>query len=262
MRSERRRGSERDADIMVAMTRGRTAASPAPDTPGDLTLKEMLSENSRTKPRAAGPLRWHIYDRQRRCWRWVIVEDGNFKGWFGWVPRYLRVGPWSPIAALSVAGWFSLAYAYKPSPLEFHVTLPQLYSRWWGVELLTFVWTMCINSILVRSEGRASFFTYTMWHWVFLTLRSGWAVLAPLIGAESHPLSWAWEALRGPVIMGHAITSIVWNLVLFPLIYTFAFRKRPGRDRFVGRCFAFPMFSIHVCNLPRAAACILSGGTA
>ena len=115
---------------MVAMTRGRTAASPAPGTPGDLTLKEVLSENAaRTKPRAAGPLRWHIYDRQRRCWRWVIVEDGNFKGWFGWVPRYLRVGPWSPIAALSVAGWFSLAYAYKPSPLEFHVTLPQLYSR-------------------------------------------------------------------------------------------------------------------------------------
>jgi hypothetical protein len=43
---------------------------------------------------------------------WVLVEDGSFLGIFDWVPRRLRVGPWSTCAICYVAAiWYVSALA-------------------------------------------------------------------------------------------------------------------------------------------------------
>eukprot|EP00966_Prymnesium_polylepis_P112036 2591338-Prymnesium_polylepis.1 len=38
---------------------------------------------------------WHVYD-----------NDGSFEGWFDEVPRFFRVGAFSPLATLFIVGFF------------------------------------------------------------------------------------------------------------------------------------------------------------
>lgn len=195
---------------------------------------------------------WHVYD-----------NDGSYNGFFSWVPRYLRVGPASPLAYAFIVAWLWAMCAYKP-PLDFEVALPSLYSRPWWVHVLTVCWTLAITVRICRQPGGAgTLFAFTMWSWVLLMLRSGWLVLAPLIGADARwRLAWAAEALRFPVAAGAWITFSVWNLLLFPLIGTFAFKEPAARKKFIVWCFSPNMASIHLCNLPLAAAGTMLGGRA
>lgn len=208
-------------------------------------------------------------------WRWHWLEnDGSYGGYFNWVPRDLRVGRWSPAAPLFLALWTVLMLRYQPTE-SLSVAPVDAYSTSWYVDVATFAWGVMLLA-LFAARGMSAVFcsSFTGWSWIILTTRAGCAAAAALCpgGDESelrHTLLFIAEAARFPALVGATITWCVWNFVLFPLLYVFAFwrvsdeaKRERQRRAFVRWNFSFGMINAHIANLPVVVAGVVFGAGA
>ncbi|KAL1520785.1 hypothetical protein AB1Y20_022349 [Prymnesium parvum] len=195
--------------------------------------------------------------------KWLLLDnDGSYNGFFNFVPRRLRVGPWSPVAWLFLVAWPAALYRFMP-PLLFAPPDGQREQLVWS-DVVVVAWC-CI--VIVRGSMSASpvifFITYTGWSWLLLTAHAGSITLAsictPLL--ESH-LLWFREAIRFPLAVSATITAVLWNFLLLPFLTFYAKRKGAERRQFLRWNFNFTMSSIHVCNVPLAWLSLYGGSDA
>ena len=136
---------------------------------------------------------------QQRSWRWHILDnEGSYKGWFDWVPRKLRVGPWSPAAPLFLVAIFGAMYVYKPET-NLPIKAPPVFTAWWWVNVATCVWSLVLVAYATTDKNLSIWpfvISYTGWSWSILGLRAGCSALGALVG--STWLGIFAEALRYP----------------------------------------------------------------
>lgn len=210
---------------------------------------------------------------------WVLVHDGSFLGVFDWVPRQLRVGPWSTCAICYVAViWYIsalTAFYYKSeisqpwwqsssssssmtdnsinddwnhhhhhhSSLEY----PKVGTIKWYYHSLTFVWMAYVNHLMISGPGISvrAWGTYTVQSWTLLWIRHLLCACAPI-----SPLACKWaEYIRFPVACSTTITFVIWNTILAPFIYCIGMKTPEKKRDFVKFMFSFRLTQIHVFNI-------------
>lgn len=189
---------------------------------------------------------------------WVIVPEGSFLGYFDWVPRSLRVGPWSSAAIcylFAIPYVTALAIAYlSPSQAEETwwsidwdaLEYPAVGSLPWLYSFATFFWMIYIKYLVwIGPMSYRAWATYTVQSWTLLWVRHGLCLVAPL---SPWALRWA-EYLRFPVACSATITFVVWNAVLAPVIYSVGMKTAEKKRNFVKFCFSFRLVQLHVCNM-------------
>ena len=144
---------------------------------------------------------------------WVLVEEGSFLGYFDWVPRPLRVGPWS-VAAICYL--FAIPYMaimamvhYSQDPwASIHrnaavYRYPGVGTLEWTYNVLAFCWMIYVNYlILLGPLTYRAWSTYTVQSWTLLFVRHGLCILAPF---SKWAVRWA-EYIRFPVACSASIT--------------------------------------------------------
>lgn len=207
------------------------------------------------------------------CWPggsgWLLHEnEGSFDGWFHWLPKRYRVGPWHPTAIAFLVAFYASVFVLRP-PLEFPVSAVPAYSEWWWADVIMFAYSLFVSWVSWERLGGVWPYvvSYTGWSWVILTTRAGCTAAGAVLGSTA--LARIGSALRAPAIVGATITFVLWNAVLFPLIFAVAPREpKPGKTRskfgdrrtFLRFNFSFFMVNVHVLNLPLAGLNVLYGG--
>mmetsp|Transcript_4733 Transcript_4733/g.7375 ORF Transcript_4733/g.7375 Transcript_4733/m.7375 type:complete len:312 (-) Transcript_4733:448-1383(-) len=195
---------------------------------------------------------------------WVLTDSGSLLGFFDFVPRHLREGPWSVAATLAL---FAIMYVLVIVMIgvnglhgaslnsgigiwdEFAMApdayLP--YTLCWYYNAVTFFWMVYVTW-MVKTESSLSniaFVSFTLWSWIIITIRHGLCVLAPFV-PKVRIIA---EVLRLPVLMSASITFGIWNFVLMPAI-TFVFIKEAERRwNFVKFAFGFRLMQLHIFNI-------------
>ena len=206
--------------------------------------------------------RWNLYD-----------NNGSYKGWFDWLPLWMRVGYWSPITVIFLFCFYSSMIIFKPKSLQFDIPssgfdtfsfVGDCIVSTWGLSLLLYT--------IVSKDTYAGFYiSFTGWSWMVLTLRATLNILSHCflyVAASSSPsifftsclsnasytLAICSSALQLPTIVQAFITTTLWNVIFFPLIYFIAIPKHKMKERagFLKFNFSFFMNNIHICNLPLA----------
>lgn len=190
---------------------------------------------------------WHIYD-----------NNGSYNGWFDWLPRWMRVGYWSPVAVMFFLAFYASLYLYKPDPLEFQVaSIAQVDNSWWAADCAVLLWgvIVVVHARMTLGSMSAFFLSYTGWSWLIMTARAGLDALAPILVAKwpnlATQVATIASSLRFPAALAAFITFTIWNLILLPLIYFVS--MPPGgekRRNFLKFNFSFFMTNIHILNLP------------
>ena len=187
---------------------------------------------------------------------WVLVKDGSLGGYFEWVPRRLRVGPWSNAATFCFTGYFcatllvgvNLAYAEDVPDWNVSyadVSYPEVLSVKWCYQITIGLWMVYVMSLIVRGPaGPAAWSTYTVQSWTLLTTRHFLCALAP---AYAWAFEWC-EKTRFPAACSMTITFFVWNFVLFPYCYCIAMKTPEKKRNFLQFATSFRLTQIHVFN--------------
>ena len=172
------------------------------------------------------------------------------------VPEYLRHGPVSPVAPLTI-GCIALYTVYtwpEVAPLvpstdadisqlkaadaafasNHWLTLPQLHA------------TCCAYGVLVLLQLRSiagwwPLVTYTVTSWNLQTLRLA------LLSLRTPQSVWVAERLRFVCIASHTTTFVIWWLVLVPIIYKVL--PAPRRTQFTKLNTSPLLISLHIMNL-------------
>ena len=190
--------------------------------------------------------------------RWLIYDnEGSYNGWFDWIPRKYRVGYWSPIAVVFIGGLEASVIVYWPTELPAAPPATELFSTSHALDAAVFAWTLFVVVWIARTGFlKGLFISFTGWSWFLLVTRAAIATFRPFTGPGSvlaNFLGCAQSLVRFPTVLGATVTFFVWNLLLLPLIYFFAFgndaKKRAGFLRFN---WSLSMTNLHVCNLPLA----------
>lgn len=175
------------------------------------------------------------------------TREPSFEMKFDRFPKYLREGPWSYVVYIYlVAVVSSLVHVYARTDLL--VVFPEeqtsLLSETTNPRLVSFGCATFMTSVLIwmfRAIGAWPLMSYTMVSWVLLTSRHALRALdAP---------TFVREILRFPALVGAWTTTLVWWLILTPLIYYIlptAHEKR-GFVKFNTSPF---LISIHLLNFP------------
>lgn len=187
-------------------------------------------------------------------------------------PLYMREGPWSPLAWIFLIcfGAFLIytssdAFASFP-PIASNVTsvmqartevwatmggslpLPPLWVFW----LVCAVYLVVFTFVIFCFMGWFPFVSYTMISWSFLTTR--FVCVALMSWMESGYLTEVaqviFELLRFPCLVSAIVTTSIWWLVLFPVLYFVLEGDR--RLGFVKFNFSFFLLNVHLFNLPFA----------
>jgi hypothetical protein len=199
---------------------------PSPSTPKEPTVGSTTSggyggprESQDERRKKLSALNLSLFDLLDPSNPWVLVENGSILGYFDWVPKRLRVGPWSPVAPGMLFAMIYLVVcgiavaSQQPSP-TYNSNYPAFGSGLWYYNALCFVWMNVISlTVYFGPAGWRPWATYTMWSWTLLQMRHGLAALAPWL----HPDSFLFQLLeisRFPVLVMHSITFVVWNFVL------------------------------------------------
>lgn len=207
--------------------------------------------------KTSSPL-WRLLDPAEP---WILTDEGSFLGYFDFVPREFRVGPWSAVALVYLTVLFyvaALACAYWCSEASHpwwkltqnfatDVAYPPLYSIQWYYHVSAAVWMFYVMVLVATGPlSYKAWSTYTIQSWTTLWVRHVLSALAPhyswaLVGAEY---------LRFPVACSTTCTFGVWNVVLFPYTYWIALRGKPDKQqKFWEFNFSFRLVQIHVFNL-------------
>eukprot|EP00571_Detonula_confervacea_P008459 CAMPEP_0172331056 /NCGR_PEP_ID=MMETSP1058-20130122/61731_1 /TAXON_ID=83371 /ORGANISM="Detonula confervacea, Strain CCMP 353" /LENGTH=165 /DNA_ID=CAMNT_0013048309 /DNA_START=276 /DNA_END=770 /DNA_ORIENTATION=- len=145
---------------------------------------------------------------------WVLVNEGSLMGFFNFVPRYLRVGPWTKFAPICLSIIVAKLIYWMPQQSSFHLedeilsTHPQ-YSEFWLYNVIIFLWMMLILVVTIRKRGPGVVLAYTIQSWTMLTIRHGLSALAPFLPSK-HFLLWANELLRFPALATASVTFFYW----------------------------------------------------
>jgi hypothetical protein len=192
---------------------------------------------------------------------WILV-DGNvaFEGFTKFIPRHYRHGPWhvGPQLALGL-----LVYMLMLSAAWMKINTPNQANGWWSlfyiedsqyqaftpgwyITLANFLWMMfiCWNIMFRSPMGKVAWITFTVWSWTIVTLRHGLLVIAPWV----HSVRLVAEVLRFPGLMSATITTIVWNVVLFPAILLFYIKDSEQRRKWFAYFTNFRLTQLHVFN--------------
>ncbi|CAB9508426.1 expressed unknown protein [Seminavis robusta] len=186
---------------------------------------------------------------------WLLVQDGNYKGYFNNVPAVFRVGPWNIACCLylfAIISWVVFecvcCYTNPPNvpPTDYHSSFGTDTWQWW-YNVAGFAWTFYVAAKVKKDWGWSAWFLYTMQSWTLIIVRHGLSVLAPFVPAAA-PLN---ELLRFPMLLQTTITFVLWNFLLMPAI-TFTMKDPKKRSGFLKFCFGFLLSQLHIANLPLA----------
>jgi len=207
------------------------------------------------------------------CWPggpgWLLLDnEGSFQGWFDWLPIHLRVGPWHPTAFLFLAVFYTGIFVMRP-PLDYPPSAVPAYSEWWWADAIAFAYCLFVAGVSwTRCGGVWPYvISYTGWSWVILAARAGCTAAGAALGSTA--LARIGSALRAPAIVGATITFVLWNVILFPLIFSVVPKEpKPSKakshfgDRrtFLQFNFSFFMINVHVLNLGLAGLNVVYGG--
>ena len=197
--------------------------------------------------------KWHIHN-----------NNGSYKGWFDWLPLWMRVGYWSPFAVVFLVVFYTCTFLYVPRPLEFAST--EASGLWLTADMLVFLWgVLCL---VYASKNMSSFtgflISYTGWSWFTITARAGLSASASLLEASrpslATKLASLGSSLQFPALVSAFMTFIIWNFILFPIMYLKAVPSGEPRKKFLKFNFSFCMINFHIFNLPLATINIIYGG--
>mmetsp|Transcript_25602 Transcript_25602/g.60538 ORF Transcript_25602/g.60538 Transcript_25602/m.60538 type:complete len:329 (+) Transcript_25602:258-1244(+) len=206
---------------------------------------------------------------------WMLVDGTEMLGFFDFVPKHLRIGPWNIFASValfvliytlvimlivantlhgrdgrSIVGGDGSTTGSSSSVLD-DFRLPdeayEPYTVSWWYNLSGFVWCSYVW-YLVKTDaymGPVAFVSYTLWSWTIITLRHGLCVLSPFVSAV-RIFS---EMLRLPVLMSASVTFGVWNFILMPAICLVFIKDSDRRRKFVQFAFGFRLFNLHVLDI-------------
>eukprot|EP00977_Amphora_coffeiformis_P017368 scaffold5610_cov157-Amphora_coffeaeformis.AAC.2 len=187
---------------------------------------------------------------------WVLMEEGSFLGYFDWVPRELRVGPWS-VAAICYL--FAIPYAAALAFMHFGqnpwasihhsqviLQYPAVGSPEWTYNLVIVLWIVYVNYLVIIGPlSYRAWATYTVQSWTLLWMRHGLCVLAPWAPWAAR---WA-EYTRFPMICSATVTFVVWNVILMPVIYQVGMKTPEKKKGFLKFCFSFRLLQLHGFNI-------------
>lgn len=145
-------------------------------------------------------------------------------GFFDFVPKHLRVGPWTTAAPIYITILVAKLVYWMPQQDSFYLddqvlaTHPLAYSATWMYNILVFFWMKFVLYRTLRLRGPGVIVTYTIQSWIMLTIRHGLSALAPFL-PKQHFLLWLNEILRFPALATATITFCFWNLLIAPVIY-------------------------------------------
>ena len=185
-----------------------------------MSASKVQAFENRAKPIASSdvtkhlPTIWQFFDPN--C-PWVLVNEGSLLGFFDFVPRYLRVGPWTTFAPIFISIIVAKLLYWMPGQSSFYLddailsTHPLEYSEFWIYNVLAFLWMKLILVVTLRIRGPGVVFTYTIQSWIMLTICHGLSALAPFL-PRKHFLLWINELLRFPSLATASITFVYFSL--------------------------------------------------
>lgn len=201
---------------------------------------------------------WDFVD-PRKPWLLGDGKSSPFEGFFDFIPRHYRYGPWH-VGSNLMLGF--LAYLLVLAATWMRVNPPATEGGWvslyhieearyqttaWYAHLVVFLWMtyVCWNVMYISPMGKGAWISFTLWSWTTVTLRHGLLVLAPWFPMARVPA----EILRFPGLLSASITTIVWNFVLFPAITMFYIKDAEQRKKFISYFTNFRLTQLHVFNI-------------
>jgi len=194
---------------------------------------------------------------------WVLAdESGPIYEFFSFVPRHYRIGPWhwSVIMKLFViscglgSGWL---WMRQNTPVEGWFPVPvnergeistlEKYSTEWYMALTVFIWMIgiCHNIVTKSPLSWYAWISFTCWSWTVVVLRYALCLLAPWFPS----LQYYAEVLRLPVLLSASIVTLMWNMILFPVIVFGLVKDPEKRRKMIGYFTNFRLTQLHVFNL-------------
>jgi hypothetical protein len=104
---------------------------------------------------------------------------------------------------------------------------------------------VCWNVYAKSPLSAAAWMSFTLWSWTIVTIRHGLCVVAPFWSS----VRFLTEVLRFPALLSASITTVIWNLVLFPAIVIFFLKDPQERRTFIGYFTNFRLTQLHVFNI-------------
>lgn len=211
--------------------------------------------SSKSKPLASMSRRelglpnlWQFFDPSSP---WVLVNEGSLMGFFDFVPKHLRVGPWSKLAPIYVTIMVSKLIYWMPQQSSFHlddeiVSTHEQHSEFWLYNISAFIWMASVLIASIKKRGPGIVVTYTVQSWIMLTVRHALSALAPFL-PNNHILLWVNELLRFPALATATITFFFWNFLVSPVIY-YNFQPERRKD-FLQFNFSFRLVQLHFFNI-------------
>lgn len=145
-------------------------------------------------------------------------------GFFDFVPKHLRVGPWCTAAPIYMSIVVAKLVYWMPQTESFYLddevlsTHPLAYTATWLYNFVVFFWMKFVLLRTLSLRGPGVMATYTIQSWMMLTIRHGLSALAPFLPRQ-HFLLWFNEILRFPSLATATITFCYWNFLIAPVIY-------------------------------------------
>lgn len=182
---------------------------------------------------------------------WILVENGNFMGFFEFVPPVFREGPWAVYPMTFIAGaiyyvLMSGVYHYSTQGIQ---DLPRDYygafTAPWYLNLAGLLWTLYVfRDLFVSGPGAGSVATFTVQSYSLILLRFFLSAIAPFIPGVAV-LN---ELLRYPTLSQATITFVVWNMILAPTV-CLCIKNQQQRKSFFKYITSFRLMQLHFFNI-------------
>lgn len=183
---------------------------------------------------------------------WVLVPEGSFMNYFDWVPKKLRVGPWSKLAAPTLliisAGIVYLRPTEKDDFDSLVSSYPKPLSLFWWYNAVAFLGMGIVLYRCIANSAPAIMIAYTMLSWFLNMSRHAINALAPFL-SDHHFLLRLNHITRFPALLTATITFLVWNFALLPFVYIVAMNSKQKRIGFIAWNFNLNMVQLHCCNI-------------
>jgi hypothetical protein len=182
---------------------------------------------------------------------WILVPDGSLQGYFDWVPKELRVGPWSKLAIPTLVIVTSGILYYRPTEDSFDTLIssyPPAFSNYWWYNVLACLFMLGTLMWSISLSSPAIVIAFTILSWIMNILRHGINACAPFL-CDNHVLLKVNHIIRFPALVTATITFVIWNVVLLPYVYFIAMKTREKKLGFARWNFNFRLTQLHFCNI-------------